>query len=90
MKSILDDLLSADTRGVCPPQNWTTRAAEEIAQLQSALTEAVQFAKDVSMWDFRGRSIREEWNPEEFDAMLRRLERALPPPPKSTTPPSPA
>ena len=34
MTDILADLRNADMRGVSPPQNWTTRAADEIAVLR--------------------------------------------------------
>ena len=34
MSDILEDLRRADARGVAPPQNWTTRAADEIARLR--------------------------------------------------------
>lgn len=34
---ILEDLRNADRKGVCPPQNWTTRAADEIERLRNAL-----------------------------------------------------
>ena len=35
--SIVDELRDADRRGVCPPQNWTTRAADEIETLRNCL-----------------------------------------------------
>jgi len=38
MSDILRDLLEADARGVCPPQNWTSRAADEITRLRAALS----------------------------------------------------
>ena len=40
--SILDDLRNADRKGVGPPQNWTTRAADEIEKLQYALREITE------------------------------------------------
>lgn len=33
MNDILSELRDADARGVAPPQNWTTRAADEIERL---------------------------------------------------------
>ena len=35
--SIVDELRDADRRGVCPPQNWTMRAAVEIEALRNCL-----------------------------------------------------
>lgn len=40
MNDILHDLREADRRGVCPPQNWTTRAADEIERLRAELNQA--------------------------------------------------
>ena len=40
--SILDDLRDADSGGVNPPQNWTTRAADKIEKLQYALREIIE------------------------------------------------
>lgn len=37
MDNILNDLREADKRGVAPPQNWTTRAADRIEKLEKAL-----------------------------------------------------
>jgi len=34
MQDILKDLFDADSQGISPPQNWTTRAAEEIRKLR--------------------------------------------------------
>lgn len=34
MTTIEHELRTADARGVSPPQNWTTRAADEIAALR--------------------------------------------------------
>lgn len=38
---ILTDLRDADARGVYPPQNWTTRAANEIEQLRRKYNELI-------------------------------------------------
>lgn len=35
MSDILQDLRDADRRGISPPQNWTTRAADEIERLRN-------------------------------------------------------
>jgi hypothetical protein len=40
--SILDDLRNADKKGLNPPQNWTTRAADDIEKLQYALREIIE------------------------------------------------
>uniref|UniRef100_A0A6H1ZSE3 Uncharacterized protein n=1 Tax=viral metagenome TaxID=1070528 RepID=A0A6H1ZSE3_9ZZZZ len=40
MNTILKDLRDVDRRGVAPPQNWTTRAANEIEDLEARLKEA--------------------------------------------------
>jgi len=37
--TILEDLRDADRRGVNPPQNWTTRAADEIERLRKEITK---------------------------------------------------
>jgi hypothetical protein len=34
---ILEALIDAQARGVAPPQNWTTRASDEIARLRYVL-----------------------------------------------------
>ena len=50
MSDILSDLRNANKAGIAPPQNWTTRAADEIARLRAsnaellaALDEALPF-----------------------------------------------
>lgn len=40
MQNILKELRDADAKGICPPQNWTTRAADKIESLQAALSAA--------------------------------------------------
>lgn len=37
MNDILQDLRDADRKGVCPPQNWTTRAINEIERLKKVI-----------------------------------------------------
>lgn len=39
MKTLAEELRWADARGVAPPQNWTTRAADELEQLRTALLD---------------------------------------------------
>jgi len=40
-KKILGDLRDADRRGVAPPQNWTSRAADTIETQQKLLIAAL-------------------------------------------------
>ncbi|TAL22510.1 MAG: hypothetical protein EPN94_10980 [Nitrospirae bacterium] len=39
--NILQDLREADRRGLYPPQNWTTRAADEIDRLRELIDRKV-------------------------------------------------
>jgi hypothetical protein len=52
MDNILEALRKADAKGLAPPQNWTTRAADEIQRLQDVVTrlgsmEAFEMSRSV-------------------------------------------
>lgn len=51
MPDILHDLRLCDLRGVVPPQDWTTRAADEIERLRAAL--AAPAASEPLYWQWR-------------------------------------
>lgn len=46
MNDILHDLQEADRRGVNPPQNWTTRASNEIERLRNVLAAIADYGDD--------------------------------------------
>ena len=50
MNDILSDLRRADADGVFPPQNWTTRAADEISRLRTELADLEAGVAAMQMW----------------------------------------